>query len=94
MNKVFIDGSAGTTGLRIYERLVEREDIHILTLPEKMRKDRMQGRDVNTADVVFLCLPDDAAIEAVSFMKTRKLLFWIRQLPIGQRRGGRMVCLN
>ena len=74
MNKVFIDGSAGTTGLRIYERLVEREDIHILTLPEKMRKDPDARKEMlNTADVVFLCLPDDAAIEAVSFIENTEV---------------------
>lgn len=65
MTKVFIDGSAGTTGLRINERLGGREDIELLTLPEEMRKDTEARREMlNLADIVFLCLPDAAAIEA------------------------------
>ena len=65
MTKVFIDGSAGTTGLRIYERLAERKDLKILTLPDELRKDpeAKQGAFAE-ADIAFLCLPDAAAIEA------------------------------
>ena len=67
MVKVFIDGKEGTTGLKIYERLGDRKDISLLLLPEEMRKDRAARREmINAADVVFLCLPDAAAIEAVS----------------------------
>ena len=67
MVKVFIDGKEGTTGLKIYERLGDRKDISLLLLPEQMRKDRAARREmINAADVVFLCLPDAAAIEAVS----------------------------
>ena len=70
MNKVFIDGSAGTTGLRIYERLSARKDIRLLTLPEELRKDADARREkLNAADIVFLCLPDAAAIEAVSMIE-------------------------
>ena len=66
MTKVFIDGSAGTTGLRIYERLASRCDIELLSLPEALRKDTSARREaMNGADVVFLCLPDAAAREAV-----------------------------
>ena len=66
MKKVFIDGSAGTTGLRIYERLSAREDIEILTILEEQRKDPVAKKKImNQADVVFLCLPDDAARESV-----------------------------
>lgn len=69
MKKVFIDGKAGTTGLRIYERLSGREDIELITLPEEFRKDREARRQaLNSADVAFLCLPDDAAREAVSLV--------------------------
>ena len=69
MKKVFIDGKAGTTGLRIYERLSGREDIELITLPEELRKDREARRKaLNSADIVFLCLPDDAAREAVSLI--------------------------
>lgn len=70
MKKIFIDGSAGTTGLRIRERLLERADITLLTLPEEKRKDPEARRErLNTADVVFLCLPDDAAREAVAMIE-------------------------
>ncbi|MBQ8394208.1 MAG: N-acetyl-gamma-glutamyl-phosphate reductase [Clostridia bacterium] len=70
MKKVFIDGSAGTTGLRIYERLVCREDIELLTLPEDKRKDVAARKEMlNCADVVFLCLPDDAAREAAAMVE-------------------------
>ena len=67
--KVFIDGSAGTTGLRIRERLAERGDLDVAVLPEEIRKDVNARRDaLNAADVAFLCLPDAAAIEAVSLV--------------------------
>ena len=69
MKKVFIDGSAGTTGLRIYERLATREDIEILSLPDEKRKDKDAKKEMlNEADVAFLCLPDDAARESVSLV--------------------------
>lgn len=69
MTKVFIDGSAGTTGLRIYERLSERGDIELITLSDELRKDISARRDaLNSADIAFLCLPDAAAIEAVSLV--------------------------
>ena len=65
MKKVFIDGSAGTTGLRIYERLSERKDIELILLPDELRKDIKARKDaINSADIVFLCLPDDAARES------------------------------
>lgn len=67
MKKVFIDGSAGTTGLRIHERLASRADISLMLLPEALRKDPDARRDaLNTCDIAFLCLPDDAAREAVA----------------------------
>ena len=69
MKKVFIDGKAGTTGLRIYERLGGRTDIEMITLPEAYRKDEKARRDaINSADVAFLCLPDAAAREAVAMV--------------------------
>ncbi len=68
--KVFIDGSAGTTGLRIYERLSARDDIELLTLSEEKRKDPTARKQMlNSADVAFLCLPDDAAREAVAMVE-------------------------
>ncbi len=70
MKKIFIDGKAGTTGLRIEERLGAREDIEIISLPEEKRKDPAARREMlNAADVAFLCLPDDAAREAVSMIE-------------------------
>ena len=69
MKKVFIDGSAGTTGLRIRERLSSRNDIELVILPEEIRKNVEARRQaLNGADVAFLCLPDAAAVEAVSLV--------------------------
>ena len=69
MTKIFIDGSAGTTGLRIRERLADRAGLDILTLPEEMRKDTEARRvALNSADIAFLCLPDAAAREAVNLV--------------------------
>ena len=74
MYKVFIDGSAGTTGLKIFDRLSKRADIELITLPDEQRKDvNARERAINSADVVFLCLPDAAAIEAVSLVKNDKV---------------------
>ncbi len=66
MTQVFIDGSAGTTGLRIYERLESRKDIELIVLPEEERKSPTARQSaLKAADIAFLCLPDAAAIEAV-----------------------------
>ena len=71
MTRIFIDGSAGTTGLRIRERLAQRQDISIIQLPDTLRKDTAARRDaINSADIAFLCLPDAAAIEAVSLVES------------------------
>lgn len=67
MVNVFIDGKEGTTGLKIFERLGGRNDLNIIALPEELRKDSAARKEcINAADIVFLCLPDAAAIEAVS----------------------------
>ena len=72
MAKVFIDGSAGTTGLRIYDRLSSRDDLSLIILPDEIRKDLDARRDaINSADIVFLCLPDDAAREAVTLLENK-----------------------
>ncbi|MCR5602183.1 MAG: N-acetyl-gamma-glutamyl-phosphate reductase [Lachnospiraceae bacterium] len=69
MKKIYIDGSAGTTGLRINERFENRNDIELIRIPEELRKDNEERRkNLNEADVAFLCLPDDASREAVSLM--------------------------
>ena len=66
--KVFVDGSAGTTGLEIVNRLQGRKDISLVTLPDEVRKDASARKDAMlSSDLAVLCLPDDAAVEAVSF---------------------------
>ena len=70
MTKVFIDGSAGTTGLKIAGRLAERKDIELIILSDELRKDAAAKKDaVNSADVVFLCLPDAAAKEDAALIE-------------------------
>ena len=67
MYKVFIDGSAGTTGLKIFERFRGRSELELLTLPESQRKDLHARMDrICSADVSFLCLPDAASREICS----------------------------
>lgn len=69
MAKVFVDGSAGTTGLRIFERLDNRSEIEIIRLPEELRKDTEARKEaINSADIAFFCLPDAAAIEAAQLV--------------------------
>ena len=69
MKTIFIDGSAGTTGLRIRQRLSARKDLQLLTLPEQVRKDpAARAEALNGSDLAFLCLPDAAAREAVAMV--------------------------
>ena len=69
MYKVFVDGQEGTTGIEIHERLSIRNDVEILTIPSNKRKDLDErAKYLNQADIVFLCLPDDAAKESVSLI--------------------------
>ncbi|MBQ8140911.1 MAG: N-acetyl-gamma-glutamyl-phosphate reductase [Clostridia bacterium] len=75
MKKIFIDGKAGTTGLRIYERLSERSDIEILTLSDEERKlPEARKKALNSCDIAFLCLPDDAARESVAMIENEKVV--------------------
>ena len=68
--KIFIDGKAGTTGLRIFERLENFKGIEIISLSEEKRKDIAARKEaLNSADIAFLCLPDDAARESVSLIE-------------------------
>ncbi len=72
MTKVFIDGSAGTTGLRIFDRLKDRTDIKLITLSDELRKDISARKEaLNSCDIAFLCLPDKAAVEAVSLIENK-----------------------
>lgn len=67
--KVYIDGQSGTTGLQIYDRIGQREDLELLRIPEELRHDPDERKKyLNSADIVFLCLPDEGAREAVSFI--------------------------
>ena len=67
--KVYIDGQEGTTGLRITERFSGRDDIELLRIDEDKRKDTEERkRLINSSDFTFLCLPDSASREAVSFV--------------------------
>lgn len=68
--KVYIDGKEGTTGLQIYERLGKRDDIELLLIDDEKRKDLTERKKLlNAADLAFLCLPDAAAVEAVSLIE-------------------------
>ncbi|HWS41953.1 MAG TPA: N-acetyl-gamma-glutamyl-phosphate reductase [Pseudoflavonifractor sp.] len=68
--KIYIDGREGTTGLQLCERLGEREDLELLLIGDDKRKDLTERKKyLNAADVVFLCLPDGAAMEAVSLIE-------------------------
>ena len=83
--KIYIDGKEGTTGLQIYDRLAKREDIELLLIDEAKRKDTEERRKlIHAADIVFLCLPDAAAVEAVALAEGSGLtnnLAWTTPLP-------------
>ena len=68
--KVYIDGQSGTTGLQIFDRIGSREDLELMRIDEDKRHDlKERRRFINAADIVFLCLPDDGAREAVSLIE-------------------------
>jgi len=68
--RVYIDGQSGTTGLQIYDRIGAREDLELLRIDDDKRHDKDARHEfINAADVVFLCLPDEGAIEAVSLVE-------------------------
>ena len=72
--KIFIDGSEGTTGLRIHERFMGREDVELLTIDSQQRKDPEERRKmINSSDITFLCLPDVAARESVELVENERV---------------------
>ena len=72
--KIFIDGSEGTTGLRIHERFAGRDDVEILPIASELRKDAGERkRLINESDITFLCLPDAAARESVSLIENENV---------------------
>jgi len=72
--RIFIDGEVGTTGLQILQRLAGRKDIELISIDPAKRKDASARKEIiNRADVVILCLPDDAAREAVGMVENDKV---------------------
>lgn len=74
MKKIFIDGKDGTTGLKIYKRFENRDDIELMLIdPEKRKDAKERARLINESDITFLCLPDIASIEAVSLVENDRI---------------------
>ena len=72
--KVYIDGQSGTTGLQIYDRIGAREDLELMKIAEDKRHDPLERKKfLNEADIVFLCLPDQAAKESVSLIENENV---------------------
>ena len=91
--KVYIDGKEGTTGLQIYDRLAGRSDIELLLIEEEKRKDTPERKKlINEADIVFLCLPDEAATMRQRWLKTRPHGLSTPQLPTERQKDGLMGC--
>ncbi len=75
MKKIFIDGSEGTTGLRIHERFRNRDDIELLKISSELRKDiKERKRLINESDITFLCLPDAAARESAALVENENVI--------------------
>ena len=74
MKRIFIDGKDGTTGLKIYQRFENRNDIELLLIdPEKRKDAKERAKMINESDITFLCLPDAASIEAVELVENDKV---------------------
>lgn len=74
MKKIFIDGKDGTTGLKIYKRFENRDDIELMLIdPEKRKDAKERARLINESDITFLCLPDVASVEAVSLVENDRV---------------------
>ena len=77
-HSIFIDGEAGTTGLKILERLNGRKELTLVQIPDKQRKDvKARTEALNSADISILCLPDDASKEAISLVEDNKVGFYV-----------------
>ena len=75
MTKIFIDGSSGTTGLSIHERLSSYKDIEIIELPAELKKDiQAKKQAINSSDITILCLPDASAKESVSLCENENVV--------------------
>lgn len=75
MKKIFIDGSQGTTGLKIFNRFEDRSELKLLSIDDEKRKDaKERARLINESDITFLCLPDSASIEAVSLVENEETI--------------------
>ena len=74
MTRIFIDGKAGTTGLKIFSRFQNRPELELIQIDEDKRKDPAErAKCINNSDITFLCLPDPAAIEAVALVTNPKV---------------------
>lgn len=74
MTRIFIDGKAGTTGLKIFSRFQNRPELELIQIDEDKRKDPTErAKCINDSDITFLCLPDPAAIEAVALVTNPKV---------------------
>ena len=74
MTRIFIDGKAGTTGLKIFSRFQNRPELELIQIDEDKRKDPAErAKCINDSDITFLCLPDPAAIEAVALVTNPKV---------------------
>ena len=94
--KVFIDGSSGTTGLRIADRLAQRPEIELLSISAEGRKDvNERAKVINSADLAFLCLPDAASKEVMPLLRPDvKVLDTMKTLPANMRRAAAKGFIN
>ncbi|CAG7610366.1 N-acetyl-gamma-glutamyl-phosphate reductase [Paenibacillus solanacearum] len=94
-HSVFVDGQEGTTGLKIFEYLSNRPDIEILRIDADKRKDPQERSTfLNASDIVFLCLPDAAAKEAVALVKMKKRKSLMPAQPLEQIHIGHTAYLS
>ena len=89
MTRIFIDGKAGTTGLKIFSRFQNRPELELIQIDEDKRKDPAErAKCINDSDITFLCLPDPAAIEAVALVTNPKVKLIDTSTPTAPCRTG------